>query len=77
MVHWPKLMIRIYGGVHTLLSQAKTSIKLLRFSLDKESFFFHNRTTLIEMIKQTMKIDDFIILIFAIIGITLAIYEVF
>lgn len=59
-----------------IFSQLSISFKLLKFSLDKEMFFFHERDKLIEIIKNTMEIDDFLISIFALSGLVLALIEV-
>ena len=59
-----------------IMVQARISINLLRFSIDKDQFFFENRGGLVEIIKNTMKIDDFLILVLALVGLGLALYEV-
>lgn len=61
---------------YKIFSQLSISIKLLTFSLDKELFFFQERDKLIEIIKNTMEIDDFLISIFALSGVILAFVEV-
>lgn len=60
----------------SVIQQIKISSKLLKFSLDKEAFFFEDRAKVIEIIKNTIKIDDFLIMIFALIGLILAFIEV-
>ena len=70
------LLKQPYFTIKRMLVQARISIGLLRFSIDKDKFFFENRGGLVEIIKNTMKIDDFLILVFAMVGLGLALYEV-
>ena len=76
MKHGSKLINKLSKRIKKFVTQASANITLFRFSFDKEQFFFHNRSKLIDMLKGTMKIDDLIILVFAFIGLSLAIYEV-
>jgi hypothetical protein len=62
--------------IENFFIQARISIKLLGFSMDKEQFFFQHRAGLMDLIKNTMKIDDFLMLVFVLVGLGFEIYEV-